>query len=291
MIKTSNRSVRAMSLAGLWAVLSAMVASRALAAPEASVQLDDAADRQVIEQLLADMIALPEGQFEMGDIDGDGEGDERPVREVKVYAFALNRYEVTFAQYDVFARATGRTPPKDRWGRGNQPVIDVTWKDADAFAKWLATITGLPFRLPSESEWEYAARGGTSSKYFFGDDETQLCEYANVADSDTTIGWRTQACSDGYGTTAPVGSFKPNAFGFYDLTGNVWEWVEDCWNRNHRGAPDDSKPRVKSRGCDERVQRGGSWFYGSDEARSSYRTSGKEDEKSVTAGFRVAYAL
>lgn len=278
-------------MAKMWALILAVVGIQAQVAFGAAVQLEDPADRAVIEQLLADMISLPEGKFRMGDSSGDGEGDERPVREVQVYAFALGRYEVTFAQYDVFARATGRKAPEDRWGRGRQPVIDVTWNDADAFSKWLAQVTGLPFRLPSEAEWEYAVRGGTNSKYFFGDDEAMLCEYANVADSDTTIGWRTRACSDGYGTTAPAGSFKSNPFGFHDLTGNVWEWVEDCWNRNHRKAPDDSKPRVKKKGCDERVQRGGSWFYGADEARASYRTAGKVDEKSVTTGFRVAHDL
>lgn len=257
---------------------------------EVTVKLSDEADRRIIEELVKDMVPLPEGSFRMGDIAGVGESDESPVRTVKVYAFAIGRHEVTFEQFDVFARAVGRKPPQDRWGRGRRPVIDVTWLDARAFTQWLTEITGIAFRLPSEAEWEYAARAGEDAQYSFGEEVTALCEYANVAGSETTIGWRTEACTDGYETTAPVGSFKPNDFDLYDMQGNVWEWVQDCWFRHHKRAPDDSAPREKSR-CKERVQRGGSWFYGADEARVSYRTSGKEEEKSVTTGFRVAHDL
>lgn len=255
-----------------------------------TVKLENAKDRRVIEQLLSDMVVLPEGNFRMGDVTDAGESDEQPVRTVHVRPFAIARYEVTFEQFDVFARATNSPAPEDRWGRGRRPVIDVTWHDAEEFVEWLSEVTGLKFRLPSESEWEYAARGGTSATYMHGEDEAKLCEYGNLADSDTKIGWRTKACSDGYETTAPAGTFKPNGFDLYDMQGNVWEWVQDCWYRHHKRAPEDSSPRLKSR-CDERVQRGGSWFYGADEARASYRTSGKEDEKSVTTGFRVARDL
>lgn len=264
------------------------IASQSYAA--VTIKLQDENDRRIIEQLLSDMVELPGGKYEMGDVADVGESDEGPVRTVDVRPFAIGRYEVTFEQYDVYARANDLIPPADRWGREKRPVIDVTWQDAESFAKWLSDVTGLKFRLPSESEWEYAARGGTSATYIFGDDEAKLCEYGNVADSGTKIGWRTNACSDGFETTAPAGSFKPNGFGLYDMQGNVWEWVQDCWFRHHKRAPDDSSPRLKSR-CDERVQRGGSWFYGADEARASYRTSGKEEEKSVTTGFRVARDL
>lgn len=274
----------------LTAGLLALQALSALADQAVTIKLSDDNDRRVIEQLLADMVVLPEGKFQMGDVTDVGESDEGPVHTVQIHSFAIGRYEVTFEQYDVYARDKGLTPPDDRWGRGRRPVIDVTWQDATAFTQWLSEVTGLKFRLPSESEWEYAARAGTSATYLFGEDEAGLCEYGNVADSNTKIGWRTKACGDDYETTAPVGSFKANGFDLYDMQGNVWEWVQDCWYRNHKRAPEDNEAREKSR-CSERVQRGGSWFYGADESRASYRTSGKEEEKSVTTGFRVARDL
>ena len=164
----------------------------------------------------------------MGCVSGrDCARDQRPVHEVAVPAFAVGVYEVTFDEYDHFARATGRGFPRDRgWGRGSRPVIRVTWHDATAYAEWLSRETGEEYRLPSESEWEYAARAGSTTRYPWG----------------TDMG-RNRANCDGCGSrwdddrTAPVGSFAPNAWGVHDTHGNVDEWVEDCWHRNYVGSP------------------------------------------------------
>lgn len=255
------------------------------------ISLAAAEDRKILQQLLDNMQPIPAGEFQMGDSQGVGEDDELPVRTVQVRAFALSKFEVTYEQYALYARSTGEDPPKARWGGGSRPVVDVTWHDAMDFIVWLSEVTNVPFRLPSEAEWEYAARAGSDASYSFGNNAATLCDYGNVADSSTTIGWRTRLCADGFETTAPVGSFKPNAFGLYDMHGNVWEWLSDCWFHDYEGAPGDSSPREKSFGCSIRAQRGGSWFYGANEARVAFRSQGNELDKSVTVGFRVAHDL
>lgn len=249
------------------------------------------ADRDILQRLIDDMVAVPAGSYQMGDALGIGDDVELPIHRVTVHRFALSRFEVTFEQYDLYARIVDIDAPADRWGRGKRPVIDVSWHDAMDFIAWLRQVTQRPFRLPTEAEWEYAMRAGTVTRFSFGNDSDVICQYANIADSSTTIGWRSKRCSDGYETTAPVGSFKPNAFGLYDMSGNVWEWLADCWYSNYRGAPDDASLRNKSSDCEDRVQRGGSWFYGPEEARSSFRSYGNELDKSVTLGFRLAQDL
>lgn len=253
-----------------------------------ALKVVDQSDQRIILQLLDDMRVIPAGQFRMGDIQGAGEDDESPVQSIDIASFAMARYELTFEQYGVYARATGNDIPETRWGQGRRPVIRVSWHDAMEFIDWLNGISGLRFRLPSEAEWEYAARAGSEENYAHGNNVELLCNYANIADSMTTMGWRTDKCRDGFETTAPVGSFKANGFGLYDMHGNVWEWLADCWNRNHSGVPLDGQPRTKFGGCSTRVQRSGSWFYGPEEARLSYRSQGNEFDKSVTLGFRLA---
>ena len=245
-------------------------------------------DQQILDQLLENMVVIPAGSFAMGDSQQVGERDELPVHQVQVDSFSMGRFEVTFEQYDLFARMTGSELIRDRWGRGQRPIIDVSWLDAMEFINWINQTMGVTLRLPTEAEWEYAARAGSAGSYNFGNNEAMICDYANTADNSTTIGWRTKKCSDGFKTTAPVGSFKPNAFGLYDMHGNVWEWLGDCWFRNYNNAPDTARPRLKFGGCSKRVQRGGAWFYSPDEARSSYRSQGDELDKSVTLGFRLA---
>ncbi|MEA3413724.1 MAG: SUMF1/EgtB/PvdO family nonheme iron enzyme [Pseudomonadota bacterium] len=211
------------------------------------------------------MVPIPAGEFEMGDLQGKGNTDEQPVRTVRfAKPFALGRYEVTFTEFDRFAKATGIEPPDDEgWGRGDRPVINVTGKDAVAYAEWLSQQTGKRYRLPTEAEWEYAARAGTRTAYWWGNEEG-----------------RNRANCDGCGSrwdkkkTAPVGSFPANPFGLSDTAGNVWEWVEDCWHKNYKGAPEDgSKPwRGEDGGnCARRVLRGGSWSFIPRYLRSAYR--------------------
>jgi len=177
------------------------------------------------------MVVIPAGTFRMGDIQGGGWSDEQPVHQVSVARFAMGKYEVTFAEYDKFAEATGRSKPDDYgWGRGNRPVMNVSWDDATAYLDWLAEQTGKPYRLPTEAEWEYAARAGTETQYWWGNDiGTNL---ANCYSSGSE--WSGKQ-------TAPVGSFQANPFGLYDTVGNLWEWCADPWHSNYQGAPTDGR--------------------------------------------------
>ena len=200
-----------------------------------------------------EMVIVPAGAFLMGDLSGGGAANERPVRVVTIpRPFAVGRYEVTFMEWDACADdrgCNGRRPGDQGWGRALRPVINVNWDDAQAYASWLSRETGKAYRLPSEAEWEYVARAGTTTKYWWGDE----------------IG-RLRANCDGCGSqwdaekTAPVGAFASNPFGLYDVHGNVYEWVQDCWNESYAGAPSDGRARTTG-DCSRRVLRGGSWSY------------------------------
>ena len=174
-----------------------------------------------------EMVFIPGGTFRMGDLSGEGEDDERPVHTVTVPAFRMGKYEVTFTQWDacVANGGCGGYRPDDKgWGRGNRPVINVSWDDAKLFIDWLNDKTGGNFRLPTEAEWEYAVRAGSTTKYHFGNSESQLCRYANHADDSTDYSDRNKSCSDGVGKhTAAVGRYQPNAIDLHDMHGNVWE--------------------------------------------------------------------
>jgi formylglycine-generating enzyme required for sulfatase activity len=202
-----------------------------------------------------EMVVVPAGSFMMG---GSTEYD-RPVHRVAIEKqFAIGRYEVTFADW-MKCRDEGACSqsPNDRgWGRDNRPVMDVSWLDAKAFVAWLSRKTGQTYRLPTEAEWEYAARAGTKTTYWWGQD----------------IGSRNANCRDcntgQLPRTLPVGSFAPNPFGLYDTAGNVAEWVEDCWNDNYRGAPSDGSAWTTGQ-CRLRGLRGGAF-----DSQPSYLGSG-----------------
>ena len=243
--------------------------------------------------ILPEMVVISGGSFRMGCVSGlDCRDDEKLVHRVRVASFELSKYEVTFEEYDRFIAATGRISPKDRgWGRGRRPVIDVSWEDAVAYTKWLSEQTGERYRLPSEAEWEYAARAGSTTKYHFGNDESQLCRYGNHADTSTDFDWRNTACSDGVGKrTATVGSYQPNAFELHDMHGNLWEWVQDCWNDTYQGAPADGTAWT-SGDCERRVLRGGSWSDFPGYLRAANRLRFTTGERSDSNGFRVARTL
>ena len=228
-----------------------------------------------------EMVVLPAGSFRMGDVQGGREYSEVPVRTVKIQRpLAIARYEVTFKEYDQFAEATGRQLPRDEgWGRGRSPVINVSWQDASEYAKWLSKQTGKRYRLPTEAEWEYAARGGKETTFWWGNDLV-----------------KGMANCDGCGSqwdheqTASVGSFNPNAFGLYDTAGNVWEWVEDCWHDNYTAAPMDGSAWKETDGgnCNERVLRSGCWINAPYTVRSSFRHHSDVRERDRTIGFRLA---
>ena len=227
------------------------------------------------------MVEIPGGRFRMGCVSGqDCVDDEQPVHEVRVEAFELSKYEVTFEEYDRFTAATGRELADDAgWGRGRRPVIWVSWDDAVAYARWLSEQTGERYRLPTEAEWEYAARAGSVTAYSWGNE----------------IG-RNRANCDGCGSqwdsqqTAPVGSFGPNGWGLYDLHGNVWEWVQDCWNGSYQGAPTNGSA-WESGDCSQRVLRGGSWYYRPRGLRSAYRSWNFTTSRYMLNGFRVARTI
>ena len=187
----------------------------------------------MVEQAVQGMtfVPIPAGQFEMGCVSNDGcYGKEgRPVHTVRVEKFELSKYEVTFEEYDRFTAATGRDRADDEgWGRGQRPVINVSWEDAVAYTEWMSEQTGERYRLPSEAEWEYAARAGTEKKYSWGNEIG-----SNRANCD-------ECGSEWSGEqTAPVGSFDPNRWGLHNMHGNVWEWVQDCSNMDYDGAPQD----------------------------------------------------
>lgn len=228
-----------------------------------------------------EMVIIPAGTFQMGDIDGGGSEDERPIHTVRIIRpFALGRYEVTFEDYDKFARATGRELPSDNgWGRSRRPVIKVSWHDAVEYAKWLSAQTGKRYRLPSEAEWEYAARSGGKEEKWAGTSRVEeLDEYA----------WNTPNSGD---KTQPVGGKKPSGLGLYDMSGNVWEWVQDCWHGDYNGAPTDGSPWTEEGDRDYglRVLRGGSWaIILPVSLRASFRGRGATNERDGSRGFRLA---
>ncbi|MBS0588623.1 MAG: SUMF1/EgtB/PvdO family nonheme iron enzyme [Proteobacteria bacterium] len=232
-----------------------------------------------------EMVRIAPGKFLMGSprTDKDQWFDEAPQHEVSIgYAFEIGKYEITFDEYDTFARATNRELPLDffDWGRGRRPVINVSFDDALAYVKWLSEQTGKYYRLPSEAEWEYAARAGSQTRYWWGD----------------AIGKNNAVC-DGCGSkwdhkqTAPVGSFQANAFGLHDTSGNVYEWVQDCWYDNYINAPiDGSAWREKDGGaCNSQVARGGAWGSLPRGIRSADRIRGiwRPIEKNFLIGFRI----
>ena len=231
-----------------------------------------------------EMVVIPAGNFRMGCVSGQScDGDEKPVHDVRIpQPFALSKHEVTLADWDACVSAggcNGYRPGDREWGRGSRPVINVSWADAQAYVAWLSGETGKTYRLPSESEWEYAARAGTITAYFWGNQ----------------IG-HNQANCDGCGSrwdedrTAPVGAFAPNAFGLHDMHGNVWEWVEDCWNGSYYGAPTQGEAWT-SGDCAERVLRGGSWISSPRYLRSASRSRGTTSGRNIIIGFRVARTL
>ena len=263
-------------------------------------------------EICPEMVVLPAGEFTMGAPEGERGryDDEGPQHQVTIpKSFAVGKYEVTVGQYAEFVRETRYKTancyyPKDQsWDApgfkqsNNHPVVCVSWDDAQAYVKWLSAETGQNYRLLSESEWEYAARAGTATAYHFGR---------------TILGNMAQYDSDG---TAAVGSFPANAFGLYDMHGNVWEWVEDCWHDDYTGAPTNGSAWLSScrkgieddcegysgdplRLCKElvvgkklRVLRSGSWNYGLVNLRSAIRGRYSTTSRLYNYGFRVACDL
>ncbi len=244
-----------------------------------------------------EMIVLPAGDFMMGSPDGQGNADEHPQHKVTIArSFAVSKFEVTWDDWEacVSMRGCDGAPTGDSgYGRDKHPLINVSWDQAKAYAAWLSLMTGKEYRLLSESQWEYAARAGSTTVYSFGDDPNQLCQYDNLADQTvkrTHPNWMVGDCDDGQELIAVVGSYKPNAFGLHDMHGNVTEWVEDCYESSYEGAPADGSARTSTE-CSFRVFRGGSWGSLPQGLRSAHRERYVPKGRFIVIGFRLARTL
>ncbi|WP_408370674.1 formylglycine-generating enzyme family protein [Paraburkholderia aspalathi] len=225
------------------------------------------------------MIALPAGSFSMGSSTDDP--SEKPVHHVTIGApFAIGKYEVTVEQWNacVAANACQKLTPESNTNKA-APARDLSWEDAQQYVKWLSKTTGKPYRLPSEAEWEYADRGGTTTAYWWGDQMRK--GNANCKD-----------CGDPWHKEGPeaAGSFAPNPVGLYDMNGSVWEWVADCWHNSYQGAPADGHA-WDSPTCDMRVIRGGSWREGGGYMLSATRFKYSASVRQSQDGFRVVKDL
>jgi len=272
-----------------------------------------------------EMIRVPAGSFVMGTPTADARsGATRAESQAVIVtiprAFLMGRTEVTRREYRAFVNDAGydvrspclswdenlarfsedrgrswRNPGRPREARDDHPVACVSWNDAKAYVQWLAHRTGKAYRLPSEAEWEYAARAGSSTQRPWGEAAADGCDFANLYDLASrevyAFGWDAVRCRDGYADVAPVAALRANAFGLYDMIGNVAEWVEDCFTDSYVGRPRDARAWVWVGGCSRHVQRGGSWVSPPEHARSAYRDSGEAGERTDYVGFRVALDL
>ena len=233
-----------------------------------------------------EMVVVPAGEFLMGCFgtpmrpDAECHGREEPLRRIEIpRPFAVSKYEVTFEDYDRFTGATQRADD-DGWGRGRRPAINVSWPEAQAYVEWLSRETGKTYRLLSETEWEYAARAGSTGRMEWGDNKANCGRCGSPWDGEQT---------------APAGSFPANPWGLHDTLGNVEEWVQDCWNPNFVGAPSDSAAWIEG-DCEQRVLRGGSWLDGAgsqtgNPQKAPVRGRWTASQGVQIIGFRVARTL
>ena len=273
-----------------------------------------------------EMVIVPAGHFLLGtsaaarEVDRD-RGESPPLEVTMSRPYAMGRYEISVAEFRAFVTATQygsagdcRIATGGAWARladrgwtnpgfavpqaDNEPVVCVSWDDAKAYVDWLSKVTGKAYRLPSETEWEYAARGGTTTPRYFGDrdsDEESLlsvtCDYANVFDSsavtELAFSYPNARCTDAHTYTAPVGSYKPNAFDLYDLIGNAREWLQDCYTTSYEGRPADGHAWEWAGGCEQRGVRGGSWATRPSESRAAARGGEAQGLRQSDLGFRV----
>lgn len=272
-----------------------------------------------------EMVVVPAGAFVLGTAPagvppGADAAELEPVTIRIPRAFALGRHEVTRAEFERFVAATGyeprpgcrtwdeslarfnddarrtwQNPGRPRDPAATHPVSCLAFADAQAYVSWLARETGKRYRLPSEAEWEYAARAGTTTLRPWGDAPEAGCEHANAYDRSGAAAYRlgldAAGCADGHADLAPVGQLAANAFGLHDMIGNVAEWVEDCYTGSYVGRPRDARAWTWLGGCERHVQRGGSWVSPPDEARSAHRVAADARDRADHVGFRVAMDL
>ena len=301
-------------------------AVRPLAAAEECALIAKDSFRECTE--CPEMVVVPAGSFTMGSAEDEpGRGAEETPQHVVTFeqAFAIGKFEVTVDQFAAFVRETRHDAgsacdvieagkridlkPGRSWRNpgfpqgGNDPAVCLSWNDAKAYVAWLERATGRPYRLLSEAEWEYAARArttpGAGPRYSFGNDPIAMCGHGNAADEAAkraVFGAAAPtrsffACPDGYAYTAPVGSFAPNGFALYDMHGNVWEWVEDCYAQNYAGAPSNGTAYNSGGDCRYRVLRGGSFLDDPATLRIAYRFASEPRDRTSDYGLRVARSL
>jgi formylglycine-generating enzyme required for sulfatase activity len=236
------------------------------------------------EFTLPELAAIPAGEFDMGCVSGiDCADREEPVHSVTIPAFLMSKTEITADLWDACVKAQACQQPYDSEGN-NRPATYTSWDDVQTFITWINTTTGENYRLPSESEWEYAARAGSVTPYNTGDCiSTEQANYEGNA-------FKAAGCTiegEYRDQTTPVASFSANAFGLHDMHGNMWEWVEDCWHDNYDGAPADGSAWVAG-DCERRVMRGGAWHGDVSYMRSAYRFRFSREGRSGGLGFRLA---
>ncbi|MFX4237790.1 formylglycine-generating enzyme family protein [Aliarcobacter butzleri] len=241
----------------------------------------NASSKEDIAPILPELIKINKGSFYMGS--NDYYEYEKPLHKVNITKdFYVGKYEVTFNEYDKFCEDTSRTKPDDEgWGRGKRPVINVSWEDAKEYTLWLSKKTGDKYRLLSEAEWEYAARGGNSSKYSFGSNENELENYAWYDKNTLSLG----VFHSNYGTN-PVGEKLPNSYNIYDIHGNVWEYCEDWYIDGYHETPIDGTAYKKR--TQFKVIRGGSWNFNALNQRSAARGRAYLNYRAHDLGFRIA---
>ncbi|UTW44579.1 formylglycine-generating enzyme family protein [bacterium SCSIO 12696] len=273
------------------------------------------------DNLSGEMIVIPGGSFTMGDLAGTGNADERPLRQISIQPFALAKHEVTIAQFKHFAKTSNyrstaeqcqvfHFAPQPTWSWNkqtdwqsvsfdswqqpdNHPVVCVSFSDVMAYIQWLNQKGDGGFRLPTEAEWEYAARAGSQNPHFYRDVKNQ-CDFANGADATQLpegATWKEAVeCTDGHIFTAPVGSFTANQFGLHDMLGNVWEWVADCYTDSYQNLPLDGSAQDRPN-CQTRVRRGGGWYEPPYWLRTANRAPADIDKATARLGFRLARDL
>ena len=232
--------------------------------------------------LCPEMVVIPGGKFKMGSNWKKAKKNQKPVHAVTIKGpLAVSKFEITFDEWEA-CLADGvckRDPDDHKWGRGRRPIVNISWSDTQEYTAWLSKKTGRKYRLLSEAEWEYAARAGTTTGYWWGNKLKK--KYANCRKCGTP--WSGKK-------SAPVGSFKPNPWGIYDMHANIWEWVQDCWTNDHKGAPSDGSARTDGN-CERKSVRGGSWYYYSQVAKSPSRDSHPIHLWSYNIGIRLAVSL
>ncbi|UFQ97257.1 formylglycine-generating enzyme family protein [Pseudomonas wenzhouensis] len=264
------------------AVVSIAIVTGALLVNRAAVAIEAISDPLSSGGQGPEMVIVPAGEFAMGDASGRGNDNERPPRLIVFdQPFAIGRYEVTFADWQKYAEANKLPmPDNEGWGLSAQrPVIHISWRDAHAYTQWLSRETGARYRLPTEAEWEYAARGGSQSYYWWGD-ELDSNEQAPRA--------HCRGCTSSRNKTATVGQFPANGFGLHDTAGNVWEWTASNYTQGFDGSELHSASLLDN---SPRVVRGGAWNSGPSYLRSSLRDLKQPQHRDYALGFRVLREL